>query len=70
MQKVVSISCGSVHVLALVADGTVYSWGQSSDGQVGDGPGAGPHQQANPMQVFSSNFIAKISAGDLTSFAV
>ncbi|KAF2905521.1 hypothetical protein ILUMI_00654 [Ignelater luminosus] len=35
--NIVHISCGSKHVLALTADGKVYSWGSSSNGQLGLG---------------------------------
>ncbi|KAB0800909.1 hypothetical protein PPYR_05263 [Photinus pyralis] len=36
-QSIAQIQCGSNHVLALAADGKVFSWGSSSHGQLGLG---------------------------------
>lgn len=36
-QKIIKISCGSSHVLALSDKGTVYSWGSNSNGRLGQG---------------------------------
>jgi alpha-tubulin suppressor-like RCC1 family protein len=33
-KKLLSIACGSKHVLALDVDGKVYSWGKNDVGQV------------------------------------
>ena len=31
------VSCGQKHVLALTAEGVVYSWGSNADGALGQG---------------------------------
>ena len=36
-EKIKSIACGSEHILALDINGKVYSWGNSSKGQLGQG---------------------------------
>lgn len=35
--KVVKLACGYSHVLALTDEGTMYSWGSNSHGQLGIG---------------------------------
>lgn len=35
--KIIKISCGSGHVLALTDKGTVFSWGSNSNGRLGQG---------------------------------
>ena len=35
-KKVVDISVGSVHCVAVTEDGEVYSWGRNDQGQLGD----------------------------------
>jgi len=59
---VASVSAGGAFVLALKSDGTVWSWGSNSEGQLGDGSGAnggGP----NVRQVTGISGVAKVSAG-------
>ena len=36
-QRVVAVSAGMVHSLALTADGAVWSWGGGSNGKLGHG---------------------------------
>lgn len=33
--KIIEVSCGNYHSLLLTSDGTVYSWGRNTDGQLG-----------------------------------
>uniref|UniRef100_A0A6B2LS24 Uncharacterized protein n=1 Tax=Arcella intermedia TaxID=1963864 RepID=A0A6B2LS24_9EUKA len=35
--KIVRIACGETHSMALLSDGSLYSWGQNSSGQLGIG---------------------------------
>lgn len=36
-QKIIKISCGSSHTLALTDKGTVFSWGSNANGRLGQG---------------------------------
>ena len=36
-QKIIKISCGSCHALALSEKGQVFSWGSNSNGRLGQG---------------------------------
>ena len=36
-QKIIKMSCGSSHTIALTDKGTVYSWGSNSNGRLGQG---------------------------------
>jgi alpha-tubulin suppressor-like RCC1 family protein len=71
---VTDISAGGYHTLALKDDGTVWAWGGSSDGQLGDGTYT---QRLKPVQVVDSNDstgfftgVTAISAGDSHSLAL
>lgn len=53
LTDVVAIAVGSKHVLALKQDGTVWSWGDYWEGQLGDGSPIGSNNQgkSRPAQV-------------------
>jgi alpha-tubulin suppressor-like RCC1 family protein len=60
------ISAGAYHGLALKSDGTLWSWGNNGNGQLGDGTER--NSKSNPVQVIDSegtalSGITKISAG-------
>ncbi|CAN7689521.1 cadherin-like beta sandwich domain-containing protein [Paenibacillus sp. LjRoot153] len=67
------VSGGYNHALALKSDGTVWAWGDNTNGQLGDGTSEG--QQPSPRQVKYSNdepltdFI-KVVAGENHSMAL
>lgn len=61
-----AIACGGRTGYALKRDGTLWSWGNNIDGQLGRTPDAG-HPAGTPSQVGGGHWAA-ISAGD--SFAV
>jgi alpha-tubulin suppressor-like RCC1 family protein len=42
------VACGSTHVVAVKSDGTVWSWGNNTNGQLGNGTTT---QAKNPVQV-------------------
>ena len=69
LHEVVSFSCGDAHALALTADGSVYSWGNNTNGQLGIGmagpqpPDDKPSDQGLPVRVLNStenSFLANI----------
>ncbi|MEE6507957.1 hypothetical protein FKM82_017786 [Ascaphus truei] len=68
--KIIQISCGHFHSIALSEDGSVYSWGQNSTGQLGLGKQI--PNQASPQLVKSLKGIplAQVTAGGSQSFAL
>jgi len=67
-----AIAAGDSHSLALKADGTLWSWGSNSNGQLGQpGLGAGKGiNQPTPTPVGSDRNWSGISAGSLNSLAL
>ena len=63
---IVKVAAGVHHVLALRGDGTVWSWGSNTDGQLGRGtkPASGVRQVALPEAVVD------LAAGDRHSLAL
>ena len=68
-KRVVAISAGAAHSLALTADGAVWSWGHGGDGQLGHGD---QQSQLLPKKVeaFVGPRVLAVSAGTLHSFAI
>ncbi|XP_031237886.1 probable E3 ubiquitin-protein ligase HERC6 [Mastomys coucha] len=68
--KIIQVSCGHYHSLALAEDGHVFSWGSNSQGQLGLGKDFG--SQATPQKVKSLEGIplAQVAAGGTHSFAL
>jgi alpha-tubulin suppressor-like RCC1 family protein len=64
---VVAVSPGHDHTLALLADGTVMSWGRNDHGQLGDGTAAW-RSTAGPVTGLGK--VVQVAAGDGTSFAL
>ncbi|HVV71402.1 MAG TPA: PQQ-binding-like beta-propeller repeat protein, partial [Verrucomicrobiae bacterium] len=62
-----AISVGYYHNLALKRDGTVWSWGYNSNGQLGDGTTV---NRATPVQVSGLTGVIAISAGQTHSLAL
>ncbi|MFI5131436.1 MAG: RCC1 domain-containing protein, partial [Chitinophagales bacterium] len=58
---------GSLHSVALKNDGTVWTWGDNSNGQLGDGSYA---EKYSPVQLASLTNIISIGTGERHSFAV
>ncbi|XP_029453752.1 probable E3 ubiquitin-protein ligase HERC3 isoform X2 [Rhinatrema bivittatum] len=69
-QRVLQVSCGSWHCLALADDGQFFSWGQNKHGQLGLGKGF--DAQFSPQRVRSLEGIplAQVAAGGAHSFAL
>ena len=63
---IIDIAGGSTHTLALKADGTVWTWGRNSSGQLGDGTTTS-RRLAAQVKTTSSTFLTgviAIAAGD------
>jgi alpha-tubulin suppressor-like RCC1 family protein len=60
-----AVAAGLRHTLALKADGSLWAWGDNSQGQLGDGSGT---SRLSPVLV-GTGFVA-IAAGDTHSLAI
>jgi len=69
-KKVVLISCGSHHTMALTSEGEVYAWGQNNSGQVGCGSTANQPTARRVSAVIGNTKIVSIASGQTSSFAV
>ena len=63
MWEEVVISAGSVHSLALTADGAVWSWGNGGCGELGHGD-AQNQWQPKKIEAFAGQRVVAVSAGD------
>lgn len=64
---VVAIAAGGYHCLALLANGSVYSWGWNSSGQLGDGTLI---NRPAPVLVQSISGVTKMAAGRVNSYFI
>jgi hypothetical protein len=67
LNDVVAVAAGSTHNLALKADGTVWSWGANSNGQLGNGS---EENSSIPVQVNGITKVVAIAAGGRQSLAL
>ncbi|MBF0450216.1 MAG: hypothetical protein HQK75_05900, partial [Candidatus Magnetomorum sp.] len=51
------------HTIALKSDGTVWTWGSNSNGQIGDGTFGPTNNQTTPVQVEGLSAIVSVDAG-------
>lgn len=63
----IAISSSSTFSLALRSDGTVWSWGENSEGQLGDGTNV---SENIPVEVMGLKNVKAISTGDQHSLAL
>lgn len=66
----ISISCGDVHSMALNLYSEVYTFGENSDGQIGDGTTTDMNTPFLVNSGASAPQIVKIAAGIRTSFGI
>ena len=59
LDRVIAVSAGSFHTIALRADGTVAAWGADTDGQLGNGNLSG--NQSTPKVVVNSSGIGTLT---------
>jgi alpha-tubulin suppressor-like RCC1 family protein len=62
----IAASAGASHTLAIRSDGTLFTWGNNSSGQLGQG---NTTYLSSPVQVGTSSWTA-VSAGDAHSMAI
>jgi len=67
LTDVTAVAAGSVHSLALRRDGTVWSWGWNSTGQLGDGTTV---DRSVPIRVRDLTGVTAIAAGEGRSVAL
>jgi len=62
-----SVSAGSQNGVAIKTDGTLWTWGRGSSGELGDGTAA---NKSSPVQVGSDTDWSSVSAGRLFCLAI
>jgi alpha-tubulin suppressor-like RCC1 family protein len=67
LTNVVNVACGLEHVLVLLRDGSVRSWGRNTNGQLGDGTRL---QRNAPAMVTGLSDVVSIAAGRYSSYAL
>jgi alpha-tubulin suppressor-like RCC1 family protein len=67
-EVVTAIAAGGNHSLALLASGSVVSWGHDGSGQLGDGAGATNHQ--SPVPIVNLTEVSMLAAGTSHSLAL
>jgi alpha-tubulin suppressor-like RCC1 family protein len=67
LTSVIAIAAGQDHSMALCSDGTVWTWGANSNGQLGDGSTL---DRALPVRVPGLPNMQALAAGDSHSLAV
>lgn len=65
--KVIAVSAGSAHSLALMDNGTVMAWGSNAAGSLGDGTG---QDSLVPVQVMGLTAVKQVSAGHSHALAL
>ena len=67
LSNITAISAGWFHILARRSDGTVWAWGNNSNGELGDGTTV---NRSNAVQVLNLTNMVAVSGGDSHSSAL
>ncbi|XP_012973177.1 probable E3 ubiquitin-protein ligase HERC6 isoform X2 [Mesocricetus auratus] len=68
--KIIQVSCGHYHSLALSKDGQVFSWGSNAQGQLGLGKQSGAQAKPQKVKTLQGIPLAQVAAGGAHSFAL
>ena len=68
-QRVVAVSAGAAHSLALTADGALWSWGDGARGRLGHGD-TQSQPQPKKVEAFADQRVIAASAGAFHSLAI
>jgi uncharacterized repeat protein (TIGR01451 family) len=66
-QNFSKFSAGELHTVAIQQDGTLWAWGDNTEGQLGDGTTT---RRESPIQIGSDTDWLSVSAGDLHTVAI
>ncbi|XP_021955121.1 RCC1 and BTB domain-containing protein 1 isoform X1 [Folsomia candida] len=69
-KKIIDVSCGSHHSIALTSEGEVFAFGQNNSGQIGCGSTANQPTPRRVSAVIGNVKIVKIACGQTSTFAV
>ncbi|MBW7473876.1 fibronectin type III domain-containing protein [Paenibacillus oenotherae] len=67
LTSVVSIAAGNQHSIAVISDGTVWTWGRNNYGQLGDGTEVNRYE---PVQLSGLSSVISVVAGGNYSLAI
>jgi len=65
-----AVAAGSYHSLAIDDSGNLWTWGNNSDGQLGDGTFGFKNNKKSPVQIKAGTTFVSVSAGEYHSLAV
>uniref|UniRef100_A0A8D0L737 Uncharacterized protein n=1 Tax=Sphenodon punctatus TaxID=8508 RepID=A0A8D0L737_SPHPU len=68
--RVIQVTCGHYHSLALAQDGRVFSWGQNSHGQLGIGKEFSSVAAPQCIASLDGIPVAQVATGGAHSFAL
>jgi len=69
-QRVLAVSAGFAHSLAITADGSVWSWGRGTFGKLGHGQQQQNQLEPKKVEAFAGQRVIAVSAGNLHSLAI
>ena len=69
-QRVIAVSAGDVHTLAITADGAVWSWGSGRTGKLGHGTDLSNQWEPKKVEALASKRVVAVSAGYCHSLAL